>query len=77
MLDLRDGGFLAMPGLLAGLALGVWLAWRDARLRRPLWLGLLVGVLCWSGGHLILQALERSVACRSRRWSTFAGTRSS
>ena len=60
MLDLRDGGFLAMPGLLAGLALGVWLAWRDARLRRPLWLGLLVGVLCWSGGHLILQALERS-----------------
>ena len=60
MLDLRDGGFLAMPGLLAGLALGAWLAWRDARLRRPLWLGLLVGVLCWSAGHLILQALERS-----------------
>src|SRR5690554_1325589 len=34
MLDLRDGGFLAVPGLLAGLALGVWLAWRNARLRK-------------------------------------------
>lgn len=60
MLDLRDGGFLAVPGLLAGLALGLWQAWRDARLRRPLGLGLLAGVLFWSSGHLILQALERS-----------------
>lgn len=60
VLDIRDGGFLPIPGLLAGLALGVWQAWRDTRLRRPLWLGLLVGVLCWSGGHLLMQALERS-----------------
>ncbi|HTN30321.1 MAG TPA: TlpA disulfide reductase family protein [Pseudomonas sp.] len=60
MLDLRDGGFLALPGLLAGLVLGAWQAWRDARLRRPLGQALLVGVLFWGGGHLILQALERS-----------------
>lgn len=60
MLDVRDGGFLALPGLLASLALGIWLVWRDARLRRPLGQGLLVGVLVWSGGHLLHQALERS-----------------
>src|SRR5690606_7145108 len=60
MLDVRDGGFLALPGLLASLALGIWLVWRDARLRRPLGQGLLVGVLVWSGGHLLHRALGRS-----------------
>lgn len=28
MLDIRDGGFIAWPGLLAALLLGTWLAWR-------------------------------------------------
>ena len=60
MLDLRDGGFLPLPGLLAGLALGLWQAWRDVRLRRPLGVGLLAGVLFWSAGQVVLQALERA-----------------
>src|SRR5690606_2797380 len=33
VLDIRDGGFMAWPGVLAGLALGLWQAWRNRELR--------------------------------------------
>lgn len=60
MLDVRDGGFMAVPGLLAALALGLWQAWRSQRLQRPLGLALLVGVLSWGCGQAVLHALERA-----------------
>ncbi len=59
VLDIRDGGFLAWPGLLAALALGVWYLWRDARLRRPLATAMALGLACWLGGSAVLQALQQ------------------
>lgn len=29
VIDIRDGGFIAWPGLVAALALGIWWGWRD------------------------------------------------
>jgi len=59
MLDVRDGGFLAWPGLLAALLVAAVLAWRDRPLRKPLLGALAVGVLLWGGGHLVLRSLEQ------------------
>lgn len=59
VLDIRDGGFIAWPGVLAALALGAWYLWRDARLRRPLGVAMAFGLSLWLGGSLLLHALER------------------
>lgn len=57
--DIRDGGFIAWPGVLAGLALGVWYCWRQTPLRRSLGVALGVGLALWLGGSLMLHALEQ------------------
>lgn len=57
VVDIRDGGFIAWPGVLAGLALGAWYLWRQARLRRPLGMAMSVGLALWLGGSVLLQAL--------------------
>lgn len=56
IIDIRDGGFTPWAGLLAGLLAGAWRAWRSAPLRRPLAVGVLVGMLAWdmSGGAGLL-----------------------
>ncbi|MGE8500378.1 MAG: prolipoprotein diacylglyceryl transferase family protein [Pseudomonas sp.] len=59
MLDIRDGGFIAWPGVVAASLLGAWQAWRHRHSRKALGLALLVGVLSWGGGTLVLQAFER------------------
>jgi thiol-disulfide isomerase/thioredoxin len=59
MLDIRDGGFLAWPGLLAALLLGAWLAWRTQPIRKPLTCALAIGVLSWGLGSLTLHGLEQ------------------
>lgn len=59
VLDIRDGGFLAWPGLLVALLAAGWLAWRDSSLRRPLLGALVVGMLVWGGGQLVLRSLEQ------------------
>ena len=59
MLDVRDGGFLIWPGLLAALLVAAALAWRDRLLRKPLLGALAVGVLVWGGGQLVLRSLEQ------------------
>ncbi|MBF0677109.1 TlpA disulfide reductase family protein [Pseudomonas sp.] len=58
VLDIRDGGFMAWPGVLAGLALGTWQVSRDRQLRKPLGVALLVGVLSWGGSQFVWHALE-------------------
>src|SRR5690606_41446505 len=47
VLDIRDGGFIPWPGVLAALLAGGWLLWRTADLRKPLGAGLAAGVLTW------------------------------
>ncbi|GAB3461434.1 TlpA family protein disulfide reductase [Azotobacter salinestris] len=59
VVDIRDGGFIAWPGVLAALLLGAWQAWRDRALRQPLGLALAVGVLGWGASNLVWQAVER------------------
>lgn len=59
VVDIRDGGFIAWPGVLAGLALGAWYLWRQAQLRRPLGMAMSVGLALWLGGSVLLQALEQ------------------
>ncbi|HAQ27861.1 MAG TPA: peroxiredoxin, partial [Pseudomonas sp.] len=36
VIDIRDGGFIAWPGVLVAILLGAWLAWREGSLRKPL-----------------------------------------
>ncbi|WP_079201819.1 TlpA disulfide reductase family protein [Pseudomonas sp. CC6-YY-74] len=59
VLDIRDGGFIAWPGLIAALLLGSWQAWRDRGLRKPLGVALAVGMLSWGLGNLAWHALEQ------------------
>lgn len=59
VIDIRDGGFIAWPGLVAALALGIWWGWRDSGLRRPLGIALTVGVLSWGFGNLAWYSFEQ------------------
>lgn len=59
VIDIRDGGFIAWPGVLVAVLGGLWLAWRDSGLRLPLGAGLTVGLLGWGVGSLVLQAFEQ------------------
>ncbi|CAG8865480.1 Thiol-disulfide oxidoreductase ResA [Pseudomonas fluorescens] len=52
VIDLRDGGFLLWPGVLAVVCGAVWYGWRHAGLRRPLGWGLFCGALFWMLGSL-------------------------
>ncbi|MBF7052956.1 TlpA family protein disulfide reductase [Halomonas sp. KAO] len=56
MLDIRDGGFDAVGGLVAGLGYAAWRLWRSPRQRRPLGGALLAGTLAWglTAGPLLL-----------------------
>lgn len=47
IIDLRDGGFLLAPGLLALLLATAWHAWRHIPLRLPLAAALVVGLATW------------------------------
>lgn len=46
-LDIRDGGFLLWPGLLAAALYAGWRAWRQVVLRRPLVLASVIGGGFW------------------------------
>lgn len=49
MLDIRDGGFHPLFGVLAGLLVGTWSAARRPSLRRPLVIAVSAGALTWGG----------------------------
>ncbi|WP_324733796.1 TlpA family protein disulfide reductase [Pseudomonas paeninsulae] len=59
MVDIRDGGFIAWPGVIAAVLLGGWQAWRDRGLRKPLGVALVVGVLSWGFANLTWHAFEQ------------------
>lgn len=59
VLDIRDGGFIAWPGILAALLVGGWLLWRDPSLRKPLGAALAVGIFSWGFSSLGWHAFEQ------------------
>lgn len=58
ILDLRDGGFLLWPGLLALLVGAGWQLWRRPAQRRPLAWALGSGLTLWLIGTLTLQVYD-------------------
>lgn len=59
IIDIRDGGFIAWPGVLAAVAWAGWQVRRSPGLRRPLGVALAVGLLGWGAGSVSLSALEQ------------------
>ena len=60
IIDIRDGGFLPIAGVLGGLVCAGLYLWRKAELRIPLASGLSVGVIIGGLGFALLQALLES-----------------
>lgn len=56
IIDIRDGGFVAWPGVGALLIGAVLWGWKRPRLRTSMSLGVASGLLCWWLGLLILNA---------------------
>lgn len=54
MLDLRDGGWHAVAGALAGAAWLVWRGWQMPQCRRPFTAAALAGLLVWTVGSLFI-----------------------
>ncbi|MFI8479880.1 prolipoprotein diacylglyceryl transferase family protein [Pseudomonas sp. NPDC078700] len=59
VIDLRDGGFIAWPGVLLALALGVYFLIKQPSMRRPLSIALVAGLLVWGSGTALMRALEQ------------------
>jgi thiol-disulfide isomerase/thioredoxin len=57
ILDLRDGGFHPVSGLVAGLALGAWFAWRERGGRKALVAGMLAAGAAWLAGTGMLSLM--------------------
>lgn len=60
-LDIRDGGFLIWPGVLAVMLGGLLMAWRRLDLRRPLGIGLGCGLMFWLLANLGLNIYQKDV----------------
>lgn len=59
VIDIRDGGFLILPGLLAAVLGAMLWAWKRPPLRRPLGAGMAAGLALWLLGSLALSLHER------------------
>jgi thiol-disulfide isomerase/thioredoxin len=57
ILDLRDGGFHPVTGVVAGLALGAWFAWRERGRRKALFAGVLAACVAWLAGTAMLSLM--------------------
>lgn len=60
MLDIRDGGFMPLAGVVAVLLGAAWYVWRKPMLRVPLAAGLATGVLVSGLGFAVLHAMLSS-----------------
>ena len=60
IIDIRAGGFLLLPGLIAAIAVGIYKAWRQAPLRLPLAIGVCIGLIVWGASVSVLSALQSS-----------------
>ena len=53
ILDVRDGGWMGWAGVMAGVAVAAWLAWRRPAQRPALAAGTAAGLALWAGMALI------------------------
>lgn len=60
MLDIRDGGFMPLAGIIAVLVGAAWYLWRKPSLRVPLASGLAIGVVISGLGFAVLHAMLSS-----------------
>lgn len=60
IIDIRDGGFLLLPGVIAALLTGIYKAWRQTPLRAPLAIGVAIGLIAWGVSFSVLSALQSS-----------------
>ena len=60
IIDIRDGGFLLLPGIIAAVLAGIYKAWRQAPLRIPLAIGVCIGLVAWGASVSVLNALQSS-----------------
>ncbi|WP_226506636.1 MULTISPECIES: TlpA family protein disulfide reductase [Pseudomonas] len=58
-IDLRDGGFLAWPGVVTIVLGTLLIGWRRASLRRPLGWGMSAGLLLWTLVSITTQQLDK------------------
>ncbi|SET69410.1 TlpA family protein disulfide reductase [Pseudomonas graminis] len=61
IVDIRDGGFSAWPGVVAVVAGAAITAWRRPLQRRPLGLGVASGLLFWWLSSLAVESVRRDV----------------
>lgn len=59
IIDIRDGGFIIWPGIVAALLAGLALAWRDGTLRLPLGSALAAGLLFWATSSYMFHAMQQ------------------
>ncbi len=60
IIDIRDGGFHVIAGLLGALALTIWKLWRHPKIRRPLAIAAASGLLTWGSVSLLVTLMESS-----------------
>ena len=60
IIDIRDGGFHVIAGLLGALALTAWKLWRHPKIRRPLAIAVTSGLLTWGSISLLIGLMESS-----------------
>lgn len=73
MLDIRDGGFNVLAGIVAGCALVAWRAWRQPILRTPLAAGTLTFLLAWAYAAPSMESAAGEVALPAPMVTTFTG----
>jgi thiol-disulfide isomerase/thioredoxin len=62
IVDLRDGGFLAWPGVIALVLGSIFWSWRRPALRKPLSASVITGLAFWALASLSLTLYEKGTA---------------
>lgn len=53
IVDFRDGGFRPAVGIVAGIAVSIWIGWRQASRRNGLLAALAAGCIVWAAGSTL------------------------
>lgn len=59
MLDIRDGGFDPVSGVVVGSLVAIWMLWRSPALRKPLGIALLSGAATWAVTAGLITLMDR------------------